>query len=289
MPQSNPTEFEPVFRHDGTLDPTCIEQAGLGAVKRWLSQRLAGTDPVFPLDKRYDEDPSSLVVSIVRDAGLRHPATVLVAHAIRSFLEQSERQAPNVPAYFADSLHVCQRIRLPETSDWFTAQLASIADAADRTEDRWGGFELTKEIVYAAIVQSPGLPTAASQEHWLNLLKIPWYSTLALGGLATSFEEEAYYLADWWENCPAGERRRELDQMLFTALKTNDQGRVAEILRERRASFSPDLEAAIDLALHEHGAAKVFSTANGRSRSSSGVSDSLAGAGRRRELVIGTN
>ena len=279
-------EFKLAFRADGTIDPECIEQAGLRWVKTWLARRLSGDDPFVPLDKRVDEDPDTLVVGLLRDAGLAHPASSLVSKAILSFLDQSAKRAPNVPPFFANTLRLCQQIRIPDTSTWFTDQLAQIAKAPARTEKRWGGIERTKEIIYAGAVQSPGLPSAASKKEWQALLKVPQYATLALAGLCRSFEDHVAHMKTWWRTCPAEERELELNQILFTALKTESEKAVLAILRSSGESFPTDLKGAINRALRENGSRVAFSDSVEEKYSREALWGAITGAGQKPEYVL---
>lgn len=279
-------EFKLAFREDGTIDPQCIEQAGLRWVKTWLARRLSGDDPFVPLDKRVDEDPEALIVGLLRDAGLAHPASSLVSKAILSFLDQSAKRAPDVPPFFCNTLRLCQQVRIPDTSAWFTDQLAQIAKAPARAEKRWGGVERTKEIIYAGVVQSPGLPSAASKKAWQALLKIPQYATLALAGLCRSFEDQVAHMKSWWRTCPAEERELELNQMLFTALKTESEKAVLAILKSSGASFPSDLKEAINRALRENGSRVAFSDSVEEKYSREALWGAIMGAGQKPEYVL---
>jgi len=279
-------EFKLTFRDDGTIDPQCIEEAGLRWVKTWLARRLSGDDPFVPLDKRVDEDPDALVVGLLRDAGLAHPASSLVSKAILSFLDQSAKRAPDLPPFFSNTLRLCQQVRIPDTSPWFTDQLAQIAKAPVRAEKHWGGIERTKEIIYAAAVQSPGLPSAASKKVWQALLKISQYATLALAGLCRSFEDQVAHMKSWWRTCPAEERVLELNQMLFTGLKTESEKAVLGILKSSGESFPTDLKEAINHALRENGSRVVFSDSVEEKYSREALWGAITGAGQRAEYVL---
>ena len=279
-------KFKLAFREDGTIDPQCIEQAGLRWVKAWLARRLSGDDPFVPLDKRVDEDPDALVVGLLRDAGLAHPASSLVSKAILSLLDQSAKRAPDVPLFFSNTLRLCQQVRIPDTSTWFTVQLAEIAKAPVRAEKYWGGVEKTKEIISAAAVQSPGLPSDASTKAWQALLKVSQYATLALAGLSRSFEDQVANMKSWWRTCPPEERVLELNQMLFTGLKTESEKAVLAILKSSGASFPTDLKEAINRALRENGSRVAFSDSVGEDYSREALWGAIAGAGQRAEYVL---
>ena len=279
-------EFSLVFREDGSIDPDCLEQAGLDWIKHWLERRLAGNDPYLPLDKRYDEDPDAVVVALLRKAGLAHPAAMLISRAVYSLLASAERSAPNLPAYFRNLLRICQEVRLPQTSDWFTGQLSHIANDPVEAEAHWGGHDPTKEIVYAVMVQSPGLRTAASHVFWKALLAVPDFATLALGGLSRSFADELSYLAAWWRSCPVGQRSRELHQIVFTALKTEGKERVLSLLGECGKRLPKDLKNALNFALSENGIEAAFSRSAERYSANDSLWGAITGAGQKRELVL---
>ena len=279
-------EFKLAFRADGTIDPECIEQAGLRWVKTWLVRRLSGDDPFVPLDKRGDEDPDALVVGLLRDAGLAHSASSLISKAVLSFLDQSANSAPNVPQFFGNTLRLCQQVRMPETSTWFTDQLAKIAKVPAREGKRWGGVERIKEIIFTAAVQSPGLPSAASKKAWQALIKVPQYSTLALAGLCRSFEGQVAYMKFWWRTCLAEERELELNQMLFTALKTESEKVVLAILKSHGGSFPTDLKEAINRALRENGSRVAFFDSIDEKYSREALYGAISGAGQKPEYVL---
>lgn len=278
--------FKLTFRDDGTVDPDCIEQAGLRWVKTWLARRLSGEDPFVPLDQRVDEDPDALVVGLLRDAGLAHPASSLISKAILSFLDQAAKNAPDVPPFFANTMRLCQLVRLPDTSTWFADHLARIANAPARAEKRWGGIEKTKEILYAGAVQAPGLPSAASRKAWQALLKIPQYATLALAGLSRSFEDQVAHMKTWWRTCSAEERELELNQMVFTGLKTESEKAVLAILKSSGESFPTDLKEAINRALRENGSRVAFSDSAEEKYSREALWGAIMGAGQKPEYVL---
>ena len=240
----------------------------------------------MPLDKRVDEDPDALVVGLLRDAGLAHPASSLISKAILSLLDQSAKSAPDLPPFFVNTMRLCQQVRLPDTSTWFTDQLAQIAKAPARAEKRWGGIERTKEILYAGAVQAPGLPSAASGKAWQALLKIPQYATLALAGLCRSFEDQVTHMKAWSRTCPTAERDLELNQMLFTALKADGERTVLVILKSLGSSFPSDLKEAINRALRENGSRVAFSDSVEEKSSRGALWGAIMGAGQKPEYVF---
>lgn len=279
-------EFRLVIRSDGTIDPECIEQAGLRWVKNWLARRLSGEDPFSPLDRRVDEDPEALVVALLRDAGLKHPASSIISRTVLYLLDRSAEKAPDVPPYFGATLRLCQQVRLPDAGAWFAQELALLAKAPAKTEERWGGYETTKAIVYAAAVQSPGLPSAASRKSWLALLNIPRYSTLALAGLCCSFQDRVDHLRLWWQKCPADQRPLELDQMIFTGLKTEGEATVMAALAASGASFPSGLKSAVNSALQSNGARTLFRNATTGLQSREALWGAISNAAQRPDLVL---
>lgn len=279
-------EFKPEFRDDGTLDPVCLEQAGLRWVKQWLEARFSGHDPYFPIDKHVDEDPDALVVAILRDAGLAHPASDLISQAVLRMLDEARATAPKTLAFFSDLLRLCQRIRIPQAGRWFAEELQNLATASQKTEDRWGSYEQTKEIVFAAIVQAPGMPTSGSQGSWLALLAEARYATLALLGLGMSFQEQASHLKEWWVSCRVSERQQELNQLFFTALKTEGEESVLSILKPFVSSFPRDLRDAVDAGLQANGAKPAFAEPVAPTASLRSLWRAVSGAARKPQLVL---
>lgn len=244
--------FRPSLREDGTFDPDCLEQAGQRWVAAWLKGRLSGHDPYFPIDKRGDEDPEGLIIAILEDAGSVHPATRLIGGGVLDLLDEARKRAPQTPPYLESTLQVCERVRLPQTSSWFTEELRRLAADPKAVEESWGE-DATEEILYGAILQAPGLPTAASYASWRAILRMPRYATMAWMGLASSFAASIDLMADWWQASPAAQRQAEIDQLIFTGLKTEGREQVRELLSRRSASWLPSLRAAVDFALKNNG------------------------------------
>lgn len=278
-------EFTPSLRDDGSLDPECLENAGQRWIKNWLKARLSGSDPYFPIDRRSDEDPDALIVGILRENGLGHPASALVCRAVSRLLAEAGGKAPKLPSYFRGCIRLCQRVHLPQTNAWFTEQIAEFAKAHARTEQRWGGYEQAKEILFAGIVQAPGLPEAASSRSWERLLSTPRYATLALLSLSQSFSQQVSYLVRWWQSCPPAERQAELHQMMFTALKGEDEENLASIFDSAASSYPADLKAAINRALTANGASAVFTDGVRQLSLVNSIGGAISKAGHRRELL----
>jgi len=251
-------DFRPIYREDGSLDPQCLEDAGRHWIRGWLERRFSGSDPYFPIDRRGDEDPEALVVHILQQAGSSHPLTISVSEVLLALLDEARKAAPDVPVSFSPVLNVCQLVRLPATSSWFTEELAALARSPESAESRWGQFEVTKEIVYAAAVQCPGLPRAASYPSWLSLLYVPRYATLALLGLGQTFEQTLPFLETWWRTCVPEERQRELDHLFFMALKDRGEPTVHSLLAATSAGWPHVLEDAVNSALLRSGGSKAF-------------------------------
>ncbi|HEX3553979.1 MAG TPA: hypothetical protein VIA62_12205 [Thermoanaerobaculia bacterium] len=248
--------FRPSLREDGTFDPDCLEQAGQRWVTTWLKNRLSGHDPYFPIDKRGDEAPSGLIVSILRDAGSTHPSTALIGRGILNLLDEARKLAPEIPPYLKPALEISQRVRLPSTSIWFTEELRGLAADPKAVDERWG-TRLVKEILHGAIRQSPGLKQAASHASWQAVLNIPRYATLAWMGLAQSFIASLDYMEAWWKACPVDRRQAEIDQFIFTGLKTEGSEKVHEFLGDPFDSWAADLQAAVDSALEKNGEDRI--------------------------------
>ncbi|HEV7509700.1 MAG TPA: hypothetical protein VGS07_32810 [Thermoanaerobaculia bacterium] len=280
--------FRPSLRKDGTFDPECLKEAGQSWVTAWLQDRLSGYDPYFPIDKRGDEAPSSLIVSILREAGTTHPSTALIGRSILNLLDEARKLAPEIPSYLKPALEISQRAWLPSTSIWFTEELRCLAADPAVVEGRWG-TRLVKEILHGAIRQSPGLPRAASHASWRAILRMPQYATLAWMGLARTFDASLVYMDDWWRACPAPQRQAELDQFIFTGLKTEGREQVHRLLIDHFDSWADDLQVAVDSALEKNGDRRIAAaTAFQRSalyRSSTHRS-AIEEAARRRESVL---
>ena len=224
-------------------------------------------------------------MEILRDTGSGHPAFGSIANAVLSMLDKARQTAPQSPAYLPGLLRLCQRIRIPKVGTWFGEEIKTLANGPDGTERRWGGYEQTKEVVFAALVQSPGLRTAASRPSWLVLLEQPRYSTLALLALGTSFREQAAHLSKWWRNCVVSERQSELSQLIFTALKTEGAESIFAVLKPLD-SLPGDLKRAINAALQENGANRAFADVAAQPAPRRPLTGAIAGAGWRREVVL---
>jgi hypothetical protein len=248
--------FIPTLRDDGTFDPDCLERAGVRWVTGWLKGRLSGRDPYFPIDRRGEEDPEALIVSILRDAGTAHPATDLIARALLALLDEARSGAPEIPLYLGPALQICQQVRLPQASSWFTEELKKLADDLEATEARWGE-DVVREILYAASLQAPGLPQSASHESWRVLLKIPRYTTLAWVGLGPTFAQSVTYIEDWWRVCPPEEREAEIDHLVFMGLETEGQEAV-HLIRLTSTLWPDELRSAVDEAFKKCGVTDVF-------------------------------
>ncbi len=244
--------FTPTLREDGTFDPDCLERAGLRWVTAWLKGRLSGKDPYFPVDRRGGEDPEALVITILRGAGTAHPATDLIARALLALLDEARAGAPDIPPYLKPALRICQQVRLPQASSWFTEELKALADESEAVEARWGE-KIVREILYAASLQAPGLTQAASHESWWSLLSIPRYATLAWVGLGQSFPQRMSYIVDWWNACPAAKRNAEIDHVIFMGLKTEGDEEARLVVKSVSAQWPHDLKSAVDEAFEKHG------------------------------------
>jgi hypothetical protein len=274
-----PESFIPTLREDGTFDPDSLERAGLRWVTAWLKGRLSGRDPYLPIDRRGGEDPEALVVAILRDAGTAHPATELIARALLALLDEARTCAPEIPSYLKPALRICQQVRLPQASSWFTEELKKLANDPETLEARWGE-KVVREILYAASLQSPGLPQAASHESWLALLMVPRYATLAWAGLGSSFRQQLVHITIWWQSCPAAKRKAEIDHFVFMGLKTESDEVTRRLLISAGALWPQDLKSAINVAFRRQGFVEVFSCQSQSMRSA------ILGAARKPEIVL---
>lgn len=272
-------KFKPKFHRDGTLDPECLQEAGLGWVKQWLTSRLSGDDPYFPIDRRVDEDPEGLIVGILRESGAADPASDLISRGLLALLDTARKTAPEIPPYFNNVLRLCQRIPVAQTSSWFAEELSQLARVPRKTEERWGGYERAKEIAMAGTVQAPGLPSAASRDTWLALMKIPRYATLSLLGLGRSLHDQVVHLEAWWDSCLVDERDAELNQIIFMGLKTNPEDELISMLASIGSDFPEDLKDSIDIALRRNGARPCFADAQARPTGQFPISGAIFEAG----------
>jgi hypothetical protein len=275
-----PKRIEPRWK-DGQIDPDWLGSAGLRFVRTWLHDRLSGSDPHQPIDVRTDEDPDAFVVGLLREVGAHHPAFEVIARASLDLLDQAVRALPAVPPYFGSLLRICQQVRLPQVSTWFAAELEALVGASPLPrEERWGGYEVTKEIAYAAVVQSPGLVGTASRAAWERLLDEPRYTTIAFLALSQTFPDQAQHLARWWAACNVDERARELEQILVSALAAEGDARVRAVLREQAMGHPVELKLAVDRTLRRLGRAEVFVS------SPRTYTSAIDGAGLKREIVL---
>jgi hypothetical protein len=288
-----PKQVTPKWTKDGRLDPDWLGSAGLAFVRRWLADRLAGKDPYQPIDHRVGEDPDGFVVDTLREVGAGHPAFDNIARAVAQLLDEARKAMPSKPpAWLPHLLRVCQRIRLPQTSAWFSEEIRELAKDVgkypNKGEERWGGYEGAKEIVFAAVVQAPGGNSSAATAAWERLLKEPRYTTLALHGLSRAFRDQAKRLGVWWEHCNDDERARELEQILSSAVNADEESNVRSLLCEHGSEYPAELRRAIDAALKELGFSAVFSAAPTHAFAAHERSRTRAidGAGVRRELLL---
>jgi hypothetical protein len=243
--------FEPRLRSDGTLDPECLERMGPDWLANWIQDRLSGRDPWFPIDRRSDEDPESLIVGLLRNLGLGHPLVPLVGQAVLHLLSQAGTAAPSAPAYFRPLLRLCQQVALPLTASWFLQELKSLAEQPEGFAARWQEEGLVNEILFAALRQAPGRPGSPARAYWESLLNRPESTTLALSALGTSLQEQVSHLAVWWSVCPREERELELSQFIFEALTEGEEDARAIL---GRVPFPSGLRAALDQELKGYGA-----------------------------------
>jgi hypothetical protein len=247
----------------------------------WIRDRLSGRDPWFPIDRRSDEDPESLIVGLLRNLGLGHPLVPLVGQAVRHLLVQAGTAAPSVPGYLRPLLRLCQQVTLPPAGPWFLQELKSLAEQPEGFAARWPEEGLINEILFAALRQASGRPESPARAYWESLLNRPQSTTLALSALGSSLQEQVSHLAVWWSVCPREERELELSQFIFEAVTEGEEE--ARAILGRVSSLPPDLRAAIDRELEVQGARSVFASSKPVARRSSEI---LKDAGLRREILL---
>jgi len=250
--------IQPQFKDDRTVSLSSFETSGDRSIHLWLKQRLEGHDRYFPIDIRVGEDPDRLVLSILRDAGPGHPVSKSIARCLLTLLDEARTAAPQVPPFFENLLRICQQEKLSTLSPWFTEEVRYIADDPSKARGRWGQGSAVEEILHAAVLQAPGLKTAATRDSWLKLLGQPRYSTIALHGLEQLLPQRLPLLNEWWEKCPEGERYKELDEMIFTGLKMHGAEELRSFLASPENNFAEDLREAINDALLQNGSMEVF-------------------------------
>jgi hypothetical protein len=280
-----PKKETPLWK-GGRIDPDALGSAGLRVVRPWLRERLSGRDPHQPIDVRTSEDPDAFVVGMLREVGPGHPAFDVIARAVLGLLDEAAGGAAVVPVYFGSLLRICQQVRLPLVSTWFAEELGKLSRGTDELkhrEARWGGYETVKEIVYAAIIQSPGLVEAASRPAWERLLDEPRYATLAFVALSRTFPDQVRHLGKWWTACQIDERDRELEQILDSALRDEGEARARALLGQHGASLTRELQRAIDAILRRLGSSEAFVTPREHTHTHANAID---GAGLLRELVL---
>jgi TIR domain-containing protein len=249
--------FQPLVRNDGSLDPASFERMGDSWIERWLEERLSSRDPHFPVDIRAGEDPEAFVVGLLRQAGPVHSATLAISRSVLRLLDEARRLAPRTPPWLSPLLRICQQVRLDLVFSWFREELQTIASDSDAARQRWGDPRTIRDILLAAALQVPGRSPSPAIGAWLALLKTADFSSLALAGLGSSFEQKLPYLADWWTHCPPDRRGRELKYLIYRAL---DQEEPIHVLLMQAPTFPPDLCEAIDQELQAQGAQSFFDT-----------------------------
>jgi hypothetical protein len=279
-------KFRPTVRDDGSLDPGCLERAGARFVKDWLRDRLGERDPYFPIDTRSGEDPEALVVGLVRDAGTHDAATRLISRAAKDLLSEGRALAPAVPFYFMPLLRLCQQVLLPETSGWFVEELRRLVEHPGESEAKWGNQEDIEQIVYAALIQAPGLPQSASHLLWRTLLERAAYCTVALLALGSSFELRLTHMRTWWRTCISEERDREVRQIIYEALRNEGEDRVRNALISATETLSNDLQSALDAALRANGMGVVFARQQPQPSRDGGHIFAIQNAALRREFIL---
>lgn len=238
----------PHIAPDGNLDPESLADMGQRWILGWLRARLAGKDPILPLDPRSDEDPDARIVSLLRSAGPLHPGSRAIGRACLRLLEEAAADPAQLPVYFASLLRLCQQVRIPDTEPWFAAFVNELARCPEALARRWSRG-LTREILYAALRQPRSVPASPVQASWRRLLEIPEYTTFALIALSPSWEAEMEHLPTWWSACPASERSRELRQEITRAWKAEGEQRLREVLSSAWHGLPVALRAGVNSVL----------------------------------------
>jgi hypothetical protein len=234
---------------DGEIDLAAFERAGLQWVRRWVKARLSGSDPYFRRDVRVDEDPETLLVQLLREAGPAHPASELIGQALLSLLDEARTATGALSESFEGALRLCAQVRVPETGSWFTEEVQRLGGDPGGYEQHWGGLETMKSILRAAQLQAPGLPGAVVLPAWRRLLEVPRYSTLALLGLGSTLRQQVPFLAQWFRACPSEQVGRELEHMVFITSQREGQESLRELLAAGWGGFPPPLREAFNTAL----------------------------------------
>jgi hypothetical protein len=271
--------FNPRLEEDGSLDPNSLADMGERWILAWLRDRLAGEDPYLPIDRRSGEDPDAKVVGLLRSAGPRHPASRLIGRASARLLREAEKHAPELPAYFASLLRLCQQVGIPDTEAWFANFVNSLAAGPGAVAARWRDGPVV-ELLYAAVKQARGEPGSALHASWRKLLLLPRYTTHALIALGPSFEAEMDYLPAWWQACPLKDRPRELRQRITRAAKLEGDQRLREVLLARWYMLPADMRGSIDVLLAKLGLAPIANSEPAH------IARAIRNAGQRREFVL---
>ncbi|MCX7049794.1 MAG: hypothetical protein NTX50_30470 [Candidatus Sumerlaeota bacterium] len=283
MSKSVKERFRIRLNPDGTLNPDCIQEAGQVWVKHWLQERLSGFDPYFPIDHRYGGDPEALVAAFLRDMGSGHVSFELISRVVLDLLKSAfsiERKKKAAP-WLENTLRLCQQVVLPMTKDWFVNQLKSLSENPAQYEKSHGGYEISKEILYAAIRQAPGIEGSSTRVCWERLLDETKYASLALAGLFLDFPGKLTYLKRWWK-AGAKTPEQELDYMIYSALRSDpDKEKIRRAIAEakRQYQYPEDLVEQINKALQSNGINAVSDAIAAWCRRTSKSFDALRKAG----------
>lgn len=236
------------------VDLTWLASADPGELRGWLSASLSRRAG----DR--EEDPEAFLVGLLRapsgavDRGpaarLRCAAVYAVGGAVRDLLDEESGGASSPPRAHG-LMRLCQQVHLPATRPWFDAEVVALA----RGPASYGARRLVPlvELLCAAVAQAPVAPGVAPEvrEAWVGLLGSPSSTTFALLALGRTFREQAPYLRAWWSTCDAGERRRELEQILLSALNGCGRSEVEEVVHEHDPDFPMDLARVVDELLRD--------------------------------------
>jgi hypothetical protein len=247
-----------------------LESASVEDTVSWLRKRASGIDSLFPLDAKAGEDPERVLIALVRDLGLRHPATERLGLALLRVLTKHTEDKELTQL----ALRLCQRQFLPYTSRWFLAELSRLTRAGKPSRH-------DVEIALAAIIQAPPL-VAGAREYWVLLLKVPIFSTIALNALNQGWHDALRYLPDWWSAAPPKTRDIELRQLIASIVRENGANVALPEISRVGSSWPQPLRDAVDRALATNSLQRIFR----RGDRTMGLCSAIDGAGRIPGIVL---
>jgi PAS domain S-box-containing protein len=245
---------KPPGQDNRPLDTSFLTERGIIWARHWLKSRLQGYDALFPIDNLTEEDPSALIVRLLKDNGTRDPGCQILVSLLKELLDECQSQAPHLPGFFRELMHLCEEHSLPGLRDWFTERLAQASTDAHSFQGDWGGAPTAKRIIFAACRQARAKPNTPAYECWKKLLRSPFYGTIALYALGETFWTRFQYLKEWWEACPADQRSDDLEQILGAAWKNQGEQGFIELLstNAQKGEWSERMRHEVHHALKKH-------------------------------------